>query len=224
MDRVFDEVLRAGIAALALPVDETAVRRLERFADRLLTWNAKVNLTAITDPREMAEKHFLDSLLLLPALVGRSTLLDIGSGAGLPGLAVACARPELRVTCCDSVGKKVAFVKATSAELALEVRGVAVRASGDPARDGLPIGEVTVSRALADPERWVALGAPYVAPGGLLLAMLGKGMERRYLEELGRAHGLELIGVDQFELPFSRAARSVVRWERSAVPRGTSGG
>jgi len=95
------------------------------------------------------------------------------------------------------------------------VRGVAVRATGEPARDGLPVCEAVVSRALADPDRWCELGAPYVAPGGLLLAMLGKGVERSHLDELGRARGLELLGVDQFELPFSRAARAVVRWQRS---------
>ena len=216
MDRAFEEVLRAGVEALALPVDEPAIGRLVLFAERLLAWNRKVNLTAITAPREMAEKHFLDSLVLLPALAGRRSLLDVGSGAGLPGMAVACARPELEVTCCDSVGKKVAFVKAVAVELGLQVRGVSVRASGDPARDGLPICDAVVSRALADPERWVPLGAPYVAPGGLLLAMLGKGMERDHLDALGKAEGLTLLGVDQFELPFSRSSRAVVRWERPA--------
>jgi 16S rRNA (guanine527-N7)-methyltransferase len=220
MDRVFEEVLRAGVEALALPVDDAAVARLVLFAERLVAWNRKVNLTAITDPREMAEKHFLDSLVLLPSLAGRATLLDVGSGAGLPGMAVACARPDLDVTCCDSVGKKVAFVKATAVELGLNVRGVAVRASGDPARDGLPVCQAVVSRALSDPDRWVALGAPYVASGGLLLAMLGKGMEREHLEALGAAEGLRLLGVDQFELPFSRAARAVVRWERAGAARG----
>ena len=214
MDRVFEQVLRSGIEALALAVDEPSIARLVQFADRLTAWNRKVNLTAITDPAEMAEKHFLDSLVLLPALEGRLTLLDIGSGAGLPGMALACARPDLVVTCCDSVGKKIAFVKAISAELRLAVRGVAVRASGDPEKDGLPICDAVVSRALADPDRWVPLGAPYVAPGGLLLAMLGKGAERSHLEALGAGHGLTLLGVDQFELPFSHAARAVVRWVR----------
>jgi 16S rRNA (guanine527-N7)-methyltransferase len=68
----------------------------------------------------------------------------------------------------------------------------------------------------------MALGAPYVAPGGLLLAMLGKGAERSHLESLGADHGFELLGVDQFELPHSHAARAVVRWGRRDVPRGTS--
>jgi len=216
MDRAFEELLRAGVEALGLAVDEAAVARMVRYADRLLAWNRKVNLTAITDPREVAEKHFLDSLVLLPALAGRTTLLDVGSGAGFPGMAVACARPDLRVTCCDSVGKKVAFVKATAVELGVEVRGFSVRATGKPAEDGLPVCEAVVSRALADPDRWVELGVGYVAPGGLLLGMLGKGMERGHLEALGRAHGLTLLGVDQFELPFSKAPRSVVRWERPA--------
>jgi 16S rRNA (guanine527-N7)-methyltransferase len=222
VDRIFEELLREGIAALSLPVDAAAVARLVRFADLLLTWNRKVNLTAITDPREMAEKHFLDSLVLLPALAERKNLLDIGSGAGLPGMAVACARLDLQVTCCDSVGKKVAFVKAAAVELGVPVRGLAVRASGDPAKDGLPISDAVVSRAVSDPGRWVELGAPYVGPGGELLAMLGKGVERRHLEALGERHGLALLGVDQFELPFSKAARAVVRWERPSVPRGTS--
>ncbi len=168
----------------------------------------------------MAEKHFLDSLVLLPALAGRRTLLDVGSGAGLPGMAVACARPDLQVTCCDSVGKKVAFVKTAAVALGVDVRGVAVRASGRPAEDGLPVCDAVVSRALADPDRWVALGAPYVAPGGVLLAMLGKGMERGHLDALGAAHGLTLLGVDQFELPFSKADRAVVRWERRGEASG----
>ncbi len=222
MDRVFEQVLRSGIEALSLAVDEPAIGRLVRFADRLTTWNRKMNLTAITDPAEMAEKHFLDSLVLLPALEGRQTLLDIGSGAGLPGMAVACARPELVVTCCDSVGKKMAFVKAVSAELGLAVRGLPVRATGEASKDGLPLADAVVRRALADPERWLELGAGYVGEGGVLLAMLGQGAERTHLEGLGKARGFELLGVDQFELPFSHATRAVVRWGRAGVPRGTS--
>jgi 16S rRNA (guanine527-N7)-methyltransferase len=214
MDRVFETVLREGIAALSLPVDDAAVARLVRFAGLLLTWNRKVNLTAITEPRAMAEKHFIDSLILLPGLVATRSLLDIGSGAGLPGLAIACARPELHVTCCDSVGKKVAFVKAAAVELGVAVDGVQVRAAGRPGKEGLPIAEAVVSRAVLEPERWVALGAPYVAPGGLLLGMLGKGIDRQHLESMGSEQGLTLLGVDQFELPFSRSARAVVRWQR----------
>jgi 16S rRNA (guanine527-N7)-methyltransferase len=222
MDQAFEDVLRSGIAALSLPVDDAAVARLVRYADLLLTWNRKVNLTAITDPKEMAEKHFVDSLVLLPALLGSRTLLDLGSGAGLPGMAIACARGDIQVTCCDSVGKKVAFVKAAAVDLGVEVRGVQGRAAGKPEKEGLPRAEAVVSRALMEPESWAALGSKYLLPGGLLLGMLGKGVERQLLESIGVAHGLELLGVDQFELPVSKSSRAVVRWRRVVdVPRGT---
>jgi 16S rRNA (guanine527-N7)-methyltransferase len=112
MDAVFRETLSRGLEALKLEVPQEARGLLERYADRLLAWNRKVNLTSITAPAEVAEKHILDSLLLLRALGSARSLLDLGSGAGLPGIPLACARPGLEVTCCDSVGKKVAFVKA----------------------------------------------------------------------------------------------------------------
>ncbi len=190
MERAFHEALARGIEALRLPVDEEALGLLERFADRLVAWSRRVNLTAIRDPAELAEKHLVDSLALLPAIAGARTLLDVGSGAGLPGVPLACARRDLRVTCVDSVGKKVSFVKAVAAELRVDVRAIAARAAGQPEREGIPRADAVVSRALADPERWVPLGAPYLAPGGVLLAMLGRDVDRARLEALGRAEGL----------------------------------
>ena len=219
MSPAFEEALARGVEALALPVDAAARRLLGRFAERLLAWNAKVNLTAVTDPAELAEKHLVDSLVLLPFLDGARTLLDVGSGAGLPGIPLACVRRDLQVTCCDSVAKKVAFVKAVSAELDLPVRGVVARAEGHPDREGLPLADAVVSRAFADPETWVPLGVHYLAEGGTLLAMLGRDVDRPVLESLGASHGLELVGLDRFELPLSRSARAIARWKRSGGPQ-----
>lgn len=214
MDRAFHEALRLGIETFRLPVPGEALPLLERFADRLLAWNRKVNLTRITAPAEVAEKHLVDSLLLLPALGGARSLLDVGSGAGLPGVPLACVRRDLAVTCCDSVAKKVAFVKAIAAELAVDVRAVAVRAAGDPERERLPRADAVVSRALADPAEWVPLGARYLAEGGVLLAMLGRDPQRGRLEEIGRTSGLALAGLATFELPVSGAARAIASWRR----------
>jgi 16S rRNA (guanine527-N7)-methyltransferase len=219
MDAAFHETLAAGLEALGLAplVDAPARLRLERYADRLLAWNRKVNLTAITAPAEVAEKHLVDSLILLPLLGDARTLLDVGAGAGLPGVPLACARPGLSVTCCDSVTKKVAFVKAVSAELALDVRAVAVRAAGSPESEKLPRCDAVVSRALADPELWVPLGVRYLAGGGVLFAMLGRDADEAHLRALGAANGLELFGLDRLELPRSRSARAVARWRSAAT-------
>ncbi len=211
MDDRFRSALAEGLDALGLATSVPSGARslLERFADRLLVWNRKVNLTAITDPAEVAEKHLVDSLALLPELSGAGSLLDVGSGAGIPGVPLACALPKLQVTCCDAVAKKVAFVKAVSAELELRVRAVAVRAEGDPEGEGLPRAEVVVSRALADPEGWLPLGRGYLASGGRLLAMLGREADEAALKKVGEGVGLRLVELRRFRLPRSGAERAV---------------
>ena len=222
MTPAFEEALARGVAALDLPVDEVARGLLARFAERLVAWNARVNLTAVTEPVELAEKHFVDSLALLPLLGPARTVLDVGSGAGLPGMALACARRDLRVTCCDASAKKVAFVKAVSAELGLEVRAVAVRARGDPRREGLAPAEAVMSRALAEPAEWVPLGSRYLAPDGRLFAMLGQKVEAGLLRRVAEESGLVLEVLERFTLPLSGAKRAIARFRRSGdVPRGT---
>jgi 16S rRNA (guanine527-N7)-methyltransferase len=208
----FDEALARGAEALGILLDAGARGRLARFAERLLAWNRKVNLTAITDPAEVAEKHVVDSLAILRSLGSARSVLDLGSGAGIPGAVLACARPDLEVTCCDAIGKKVAFVKAVAAELELPVRARIARAEGRPELEGLPRCDAVVSRALGDPARWVPLGARYLAPGGALFAMLGRGVDGGALGALGAMDGLRLERIDRFTLPISGAERAVARW------------
>ncbi len=218
MDPSFRETLEGGARALGLDIPPPALPLLERFAERLIAWNRKVNLTAITAPAEVAEKHLLDSLLILRSLGGGRSLLDVGSGGGLPGVVVACVRPELEVVCCDSVAKKVAFVKAVAVELGLaRVRGVVARATGRPEADGLPRCEAVVSRAVVEPATWVPLGSAYLSAGGTLIAMLGRAYDEGRLSELGTAAGLDLVGVERYELPFSGSARAIARWTRKGT-------
>lgn len=215
MDPAFHKALARGVAALRLPVDGEARRLLTRFGERLLEWNARLNLTAVTDPEELAEKHFVDSLALLPLLWPARSVLDIGSGAGLPGMALACARRDLAVICCDGVAKKVAFVKAVSAELGLDVRGVAVRAQGEPEREGLPRADAVVSRALAEPAQWIPLGRCYLAPQGRLFAMLGQRVDAAGLGRLAGENDLALELLERFALPCSGAQRAIARFRRA---------
>ena len=214
LDASFDEALDGGLAALGVEIDGRARELLRAFAERLLRWNARVNLTAITAPAEVAEKHLVDSLALLRTLGPARTLLDIGSGGGLPGVALACARRDLDVTCCDAVAKKVAFVKAVAAELDLPVRARAVRAGGEPEAEALPRAHAVVSRAFAEPARWLPLGARYAGEGGAVFAMLAREADEAALVPLGEANGLALEVVDRFTLPRSGAERAVARFRR----------
>ncbi|MEO7402531.1 MAG: 16S rRNA (guanine(527)-N(7))-methyltransferase RsmG, partial [Burkholderiales bacterium] len=134
-------------------------------------WNQVHNLTAIRGRANMITQHLLDSLAIQPFVVGRRRLLDVGTGAGLPGIPLAIANPELAVTLLDSSRKKVAFLQ--QAVGLLRLTNVATTADRvEDFRASAPF-EVIVSRAFADLAEFVALSAHLLAPGGRFLAMKG---------------------------------------------------
>ena len=104
-------LLREGAAALGLELPQAVLAQFQVYLQELQTWNARVNLTGLTDPRDIIIKHFLDSLAVLPFIEGAPSLADLGSGAGFPGLALKLARPDLALTLVESRGKKVAFLE-----------------------------------------------------------------------------------------------------------------
>ena len=214
MDAPFAETLAQGAHALGVALDAAAREKLERYADRLLAWNRKVNLTAITDPAELAEKHLVDSLALVPEVRGAATLLDVGSGAGLPGIPLAIALPSLQVTCCDTVAKKVAFVKAVSAEL--DLHGARRDGAG---RGGTGAGGAAARRGGGEPGlrrsgAVAAAGGHYLAPGGRILATLGREVDEEALRGAGAEAGLVLLDLRRFALPRSGAQRAVATFVR----------
>ncbi|HZS37008.1 MAG TPA: 16S rRNA (guanine(527)-N(7))-methyltransferase RsmG [Polyangia bacterium] len=160
--------LAEGAARLGVPLDEGALAKLDRYLGLLLRWNQRINLTAIVEPDDVVDRHFLDSLAIAPLLGDATTLLDVGSGAGFPGVALAVARPALRVTCIESIQKKVAFLQTLRREVALNVEALGVRLEKLPPDRFF---DAVVSRAVWEPAEWVEHGAPFVAPGGLLIAM-----------------------------------------------------
>ncbi|HCT40624.1 MAG TPA: 16S rRNA (guanine(527)-N(7))-methyltransferase RsmG [Moraxellaceae bacterium] len=108
--------LRAGVDQLSLQLPDGAMEKLLAYLSLLVKWNAAYNLTAIRDPEQMVIKHLLDSLGIVPHVQGK-TLIDVGTGAGLPGLMLAIAKPDLQVTLLDSNGKKVRFLRQVIADL-----------------------------------------------------------------------------------------------------------
>ena len=206
----FSERVVAGARELGLPLSEAGLEALGWLAGELVRWSARINLTAIVDPIEIADKHILDSLAVLRILdPGPRSLLDAGTGAGFPGLPLAIARDDLEVTLVDSVAKKVGFLKHAIAGLGLAPRVQArqLTLEGDATGEGLGPFDAAVSRALADPQRWAALARPYLRQGGQLVVMAG-----------GSAPPTELAGwtgptVDRFRLP-SGDARTLLSYRK----------
>ena len=202
MDAARLKKIEEGAAQMGVRLAPDQLKQLGRHVDLMLKWNKSINLTAITDPDEVVEKHVLDSLAVVPLLPSGS-LLDAGTGAGFPGIPLAIARPELEVALVDSVQKKVAFLKNTLAELRLpKAKAYAVRLEGNPSREELPRVHAAVARAFAAPEEWLRLARHYVLPGGVAICMLGPSDAiPDKLEELA------LIQELRYALPYSGAQR-----------------
>lgn len=162
--------LKAGVAALGLALPAGAEATLLAYLALLDKWNRVYNLTAVRDAERMVSHHLLDSLAAVPFFQGVS-VLDVGSGGGLPGIPLAIARPELRVTLIDSIAKKTAFLLQAKAELGLgNVQVVTNRV--EDFRPEVQF-DVITSRAFSDLKEFVTLTRHLLKPGGSWLAMKG---------------------------------------------------
>jgi 16S rRNA (guanine527-N7)-methyltransferase len=159
------------LAAMGASLPEGAAHRFAQHLELIAKWNRVHNLTAIRETEQMVVLHLLDSLAILPHLEGAHTILDVGTGPGLPGVPVAIARPDAAVTLLDSSHKKAAFLEQAKAELQLSnVEVVCDRVENwKPAQRF----DVVVSRAFSDLGDFVTQAAHLVAPGGRLIAMKG---------------------------------------------------
>ena len=181
------QALLAGLDRLNIELDEAVVDRLVRFGTLVLEKNKVMNLTAITDPAQAAELHLLDSLSLLKVLplAGRS-LLDVGTGAGFPGVPLKIAQPELRLTLLDSLQKRMNWLEQEALpELQLEARFLTGRAEAF-AREFPERFDVVASRAVAQLNLLCELCLPFVRVGGCFLALKGA-MASEELAQAGRA-------------------------------------
>jgi 16S rRNA (guanine527-N7)-methyltransferase len=204
--------LKAGAQALGLALDDHQQARLLAYLDLIQKWNRVYNLTAIRDPQEMLTQHLLDSLAVVPALLrrfpdGDCTLMDVGSGAGLPGVVIAIALPRARVTCVDTVAKKASFIRQVGAELRLPgLTSTHARVEALP-----PAGcDLVTSRAFASLNDFVTLTRHHLGPQGLWLAMKGK----TPVDEIaGLPADVEVFHVEQLTVPDLDAERCLV-WMR----------
>ena len=210
---MLEQTLRSGFAGLSLPLDEEALRRYRLYHDRLAETNKVMNLTAIEGEDEIARLHFLDSAALLNfADLHGARVIDVGTGAGFPGLALKIARPDLSLVLLDSLDKRIGFLRETSLALGFpDVVCVYARAEEAPAEYRGAF-DLAVSRAVARLNILCELCLPLVKRGGLFLAMKGPDHADE-LKEASRAIRLlggELESERDYTVPGTDIVHSVI--------------
>ena len=210
---MLEELLSTGFEALGLCPDAQALPRYRLYYETLAEQNKVMNLTAIDGEEDTARLHFLDcaALLTLTELKGKS-LIDVGSGAGFPGLALKVAEPSLSLTLLDSLDKRVRFLQKLSGKLGFE-DVVCLHARAEEAPEALRGQfDVAASRAVARLNLLCELCLPFVKVGGLFLAMKGPGAEEE-AEEAAKAIALlggKLERVAVYPIPGTDTRHSVV--------------
>jgi 16S rRNA (guanine527-N7)-methyltransferase len=204
-------LLRNGAAELGIALSEEQLERLADYVALLVKWNAVYNLTAIRDPRQMLIQHILDSLSIVPHLAAREgrSILDVGSGGGLPGIVLAIALPERSVTLNDIVQKKTAFQAQAKAELKLENLSV-VTGRVENLHPGIEVPEkfdAIVSRAFAELSDFVTLARHLLSERGSIWAMKGVRPDAE-IERLPA--GARAVDVVRLRVPSLEAERHLI--------------
>ncbi|MBI5892532.1 MAG: 16S rRNA (guanine(527)-N(7))-methyltransferase RsmG [Deltaproteobacteria bacterium] len=213
-----EKLLKIGAEEIGCYIGEREIALFLKYLEELKEWNKKINLTAIKDDKDIIIKHFLDSLILAPFLKSCKNLLDIGSGAGFPGIPLKIVMPELKVALLDANNKKVSFTNHIIRMLGLkDIETVHARAEdekiikklGKPAPESFNRGfDAVTSRAFAELKDFLKTAKPYAKERGLIISMKGP----KGIEELDRAKKIEdltLVEKKAVKLPFSDIMTSV---------------
>lgn len=213
MNEPMKSALQAGLSSIDLPLDEEKIRTLCAFGQAVVRQNEVMNLTAITEPTAVAKLHLQDSVSVLKCADLRGkTLIDVGCGAGFPGVPVKIACPEVKLTLLDSLGKRMHWLETVLPTLGVEAECVTARAE-EAASQRREQYDFASSRAVARLNVLLELTAPFVKVGGAVLAMKGAAA----MEELEEAKnaisrlGLRLENVHHFPIDGADHAIIVLR-------------
>jgi len=218
----WSDLIIAGAEALDIDLNPGQTRQFAVHAAELVRWNQKINITAITDPFEVAVKHFLDSLPAARSMPADATVLDMGSGGGFPGLPLKILRPSLSITLIDASRKKVSFLKHVIRTLKLDnIEALHIRAE-DLANNPLYRNRfnVIISRAVSSLDVFRRLAWPLLIDTGVMMALKGDIANEELSELQGRGFGdgdpgetvkrQFSVSVEKFHLPFLNSNRSIV--------------
>ncbi len=217
----WSDLIIDGAGTFDIDLNHSQTRQFAIHATELVRWNQKINITAIIDPLEVAVKHFLDSLVPAHLISPDAVLLDIGSGAGFPGIPLKILIPSLPVTLIDASRKKVSFLKHVIRTLRLDkIEALHIRAE-DLTNDPLYLNrfDVIISRALSSLELFCRLALPLMVEEGVMIALKGE-VARNELYDL-KGRGLDdgddtktvrrqlSVTVEKFHLPIINSNRSI---------------
>lgn len=191
----FENILKSALSKAEITADEELIKKLSVYAALLKDWNEKINLTAITDDEGIALKHFADSLTVLKYVDFKngSSVIDVGTGAGFPGLVIAAARSDLNITLLDSTGKKLKVVSDIAENMGLKNVTVLHARAEEAARNKMyrERFDCAVARAVAELRVLSEYCLPFVKCGGSFVSMKGAAAE----EEIGNAKAsIALLG------------------------------
>ncbi len=219
--REWRNLIAQGAESLGIRVDACQMERFSVHAEQLLAWTRKCNLTAITDPEEIAVKHFVDSLAPAAWMDPAGSLLDIGSGGGFPGIPLKILMPELNLTLIDASRKKVSFLNHLIRVLKLNsARAVHVRAEDLALNKPAENFDAIISRALGPLDEFAQMALPLLKTNGTMIAMKGRippdeieSVRRIRWMDAKQAHQEPIsifIRIHPYKLPFADAFRSII--------------
>ncbi|WP_022668654.1 16S rRNA (guanine(527)-N(7))-methyltransferase RsmG [Desulfospira joergensenii] len=215
----FEKHLEQGIRDINLDLTDHQISLISAHARELTLWNKKINLTAITGPLDMAEKHFIDALAIYRFLGPGKRILDMGTGGGFPGIPLKILCPALEFSLVDASRKKINFLRHTIRTLGLEkIQALHSRAEDlhhDPEHAGKY--DMVISRGFAHLEKFVGLARPFLRPGGIIYAMKGSQALDEITPDLENRF---IIRTDAYRLPLQQSERVLVRLGPKDLPDG----
>lgn len=206
------DILKSGSVELGCELSDLQIDKLVRYYELLVEWNEKINLTAITEEEDVATKHFLDSMSAISTGYVKGRTIDVGCGAGFPGLVLKIAKPEIELTLLDSLNKRINFLKTVCEELEIRDIDFVHSRAEDGARRMREQFDTVVSRAVANMTVLSELCIPFLKIGGRFLALKGPLAEQE-LKDAKRAISIlggEVESVFEAKIPHTDLSHKII--------------